>query len=153
MSCTLSTRRLRRGPDARQSHDLHPSSAGTSQSWSSALTRRTLRAFRVRGLECADALQLARVLPLNQRFAAVVMSHHLARDRDCMYALLKSDVTYLGVLGPRARTERMLTELVAREGSLPHIDDRFFSPVGMDIGGEGPDAIALPLFASLSDKR
>lgn len=101
-------------------------------------------------VECADALQLADVLPRNQRFAAVVMSHHLARDRDYLYALLQSDVTYLGVLGPRARTERMLTELIAREGSLPEIDERFFSPVGMDIGAEGPDAIALAIIAQVS---
>ncbi|MDB4871089.1 MAG: XshC-Cox1-family protein, partial [Gemmatimonadales bacterium] len=103
-----------------------------------------------RVVECVDALQLARVLPSNQRFAAVVMSHNLARDRDYLYALLKSDLTYLGVLGPRARTERMLMELIAREGSLPHIDERFFSPVGLDIGGEGPDAIALSIISQIS---
>jgi xanthine/CO dehydrogenase XdhC/CoxF family maturation factor len=90
------------------------------------------------------------VLPRGQRFAAVVMSHQISRDRDYLYALLRSDVTYLGVLGPRARTERMLTELIAREGSLPEIDERFFSPVGMDIGGEGPDAIALAIIAQVS---
>jgi xanthine/CO dehydrogenase XdhC/CoxF family maturation factor len=66
-----------------------------------------------RVVECADALQLAQVLPSHQRFAAVVMSHNLARDRDYMHALLKSDVTYLGVLGPRARTERR-TVLLSR---------------------------------------
>jgi xanthine/CO dehydrogenase XdhC/CoxF family maturation factor len=103
-----------------------------------------------RVVECGDPLQLAGVLPSNQRFAAVVMSHNLARDRDYLDALLKSDFNYLGVLGPRARTERMLTELVAREGSLPHIDERFFSPVGLDIGGEGPDAIALSIIAQIS---
>jgi xanthine/CO dehydrogenase XdhC/CoxF family maturation factor len=90
------------------------------------------------------------VLPANQRFAAVVMSHHLARDRDYLYGLLKSEVTYLGVLGPRARTERMLAESVAREGALPEIDERFFSPVGLDIGGEGPDAIALSIISQIS---
>jgi xanthine/CO dehydrogenase XdhC/CoxF family maturation factor len=90
------------------------------------------------------------VLPANQRFAAVVMSHHLARDRDYLYGLLKSEVTYLGVLGPRARTERMLAELVAREGALPEIDERLFSPIGMDIGGEGPDGIALSIISQIS---
>ena len=103
-----------------------------------------------RVVECGDALELASVLPPNQRFAAVVMSHNLARDRDYLHALLNFDVTYLGVLGPRARTERMLTELIAREGSLPHIDSRFFSPAGMDIGGEGPDAIALSIISQIS---
>lgn len=101
-------------------------------------------------VECGDALQIAGVLPANQRFAAVVMSHHLARDRDYLYGLLKSGVAYLGVLGPRARTERMLAELVLREGSLPEIDERLFSPIGMDIGGEGPDAIALSIVSQIS---
>ena len=111
---------------------------------------RSARFPGARVVECGDALQLAHVLPSNQRFAAVVMSHHIARDRDYLHSLLKSDVTYLGVLGPRARTERMLTELIAREGSLPHIDERFFSPVGLDIGGEGPDAIALSIISQIS---
>jgi xanthine dehydrogenase accessory factor len=111
---------------------------------------RSARFPGARVVECGDPLQLADVLPSNQRFAAVVMSHHIARDRDYLYSLLKSDVTYLGVLGPRARTERMLTELIAREGSLPQIDERFFSPVGLDIGGEGPDAIALSIISQIS---
>ena len=103
-----------------------------------------------RVVECGDALQIAGVLPPNQRFAAVVMSHHLARDRAYLYGLLQSEVAYLGVLGPRARTERMLAELVLREGSLPEIDERLFSPIGMDIGGEGPDAIALSIVSQIS---
>jgi xanthine/CO dehydrogenase XdhC/CoxF family maturation factor len=111
---------------------------------------RSARFPGARVVECADALQLDHVLPRGQRFAAVVMSHQISRDRDYLYALLKSDVTYLGVLGPRARTERMLSELIAREGSLPEIDERLFSPVGMDIGGEGPDAIALAIIAQVS---
>jgi xanthine/CO dehydrogenase XdhC/CoxF family maturation factor len=111
---------------------------------------RSARFPGARVVECADALQIAGVLPANQRFAAVVMSHHLARDRDYLYGLLKSEVAYLGVLGPRARTERMLTELVVREGSLPEIGERLFSPIGMDIGGEGPDAIALSIVSQIS---
>ena len=103
-----------------------------------------------RVVECADPLQLDRVLPRGQRFAAVVMSHKISRDRDYLHALLKSDVTYLGVLGPRARTERMLSELMAQGVSLPEIDERLFSPVGLDIGGEGPDAIALAIIAQVS---
>lgn len=103
-----------------------------------------------RVVECFDALHLASVLPRDQRFAAVVMSHNLARDRDYLYALLNSEAMYLGVLGPRARTERMLAELVAREGALPEIDERFFSPIGLDIGGEGPDAIALSIISQIS---
>ena len=103
-----------------------------------------------RVIECSDPFRLADMLPRGQRFASVVMSHKISRDRDYLHALLESDATYIGVLGPRARTERMLSELVAREGSLPKLGERLFSPVGMDIGGEGPDAIALAIIAQIS---
>ena len=102
-----------------------------------------------RVVECAEAVGLASVLPDNQRIAAVVMSHHLARDRDYLWALLNSDVIYIGVLGPRARTERMLSEIIARGDELPDIDDRFYSPIGLDIGGEGPEAIALSIISQI----
>ena len=108
------------------------------------------RFCEARVVECADPLGLAAVLPTNHRFAAVVMSHNISRDRDYLSALLESEAIYIGVLGPRARTERMLSELSARQESPPKVDDRVFSPVGMDIGGEGPDAIALAIIAQIS---
>lgn len=101
-------------------------------------------------VECAEALRLAHVVPLTLQTAAVVMSHHFARDRDYVQALLAANVAYLGVLGPRARTERMLAELTTRNGTPPTVGDRFFAPVGMDIGGEGPDAIALAIISQVS---
>jgi xanthine/CO dehydrogenase XdhC/CoxF family maturation factor len=78
------------------------------------------------------------------------MSHHLTRDRDYVQALLKADVAYLGVLGPRGRTERMLAEIATRDGTPVEIGERLFAPVGMDIGGEGPDAIALAIISQVS---
>ncbi|HMH85170.1 MAG TPA: XdhC family protein [Gemmatimonadaceae bacterium] len=103
-----------------------------------------------RVVECAEALRLADVVMLTPRSAAVVMSHHLTRDRDYMHALLGANVAYLGVLGPRARTERMLSELTTSKGTVSEMGERFFAPVGMDIGGEGPDAIALSIISQIS---
>jgi xanthine/CO dehydrogenase XdhC/CoxF family maturation factor len=103
-----------------------------------------------RVVECAEALRLAEVVPVNPRTAAVVMSHNFPRDRDYVQALLAGNVAYLGVLGPRARTERMLSEFATGNAALPAIGDRFFAPVGMDIGGEGPDAIALAIISQVS---
>jgi len=103
-----------------------------------------------RVVECAEALLLAEAVALTPRSAAVVMSHHLARDRDYVQALLTANVAYVGVLGPRARTERMLAEIAAASATPATIGDHFFSPVGMDIGGEGPDAIALAIISQVS---
>ena len=102
-----------------------------------------------RVVECAEALRLAEVVQLTPRTAAVVMSHHIGRDTDYLRALLDAGVAYIGVLGPRGRTERMLADLSAGKGSPIEPGGALFAPVGLDIGGEGPDAIALSIAAEI----
>lgn len=101
-------------------------------------------------LECPDAEALAAVAPLGRRTAAVVMSHHFGRDIEYVRTLLAANVAYVGVLGPRARTERMLAELATRGDSPPNNSDALFGPVGLDLGGDGPEAIALAIVAEVS---
>jgi len=98
--------------------------------------------------ECANPLELADSAPLTPHTAAVVMSHHFARDLDYVRALLASDAAYIGVLGPRARAERMLADMSAAGDELRGVE-RVYAPVGMDIGGDGPDAIALSIIAEV----
>jgi xanthine dehydrogenase accessory factor len=101
-------------------------------------------------VECADPLRLGESVALHPATCAVVMSHHFARDTDYVQSLLTSEVRYVGVLGPRSRTERILAELASR-GAAPHdATDRLHGPVGLDLGGEGPDAIALAIVAEVS---
>lgn len=102
-----------------------------------------------RVIECADPRNLSRRVTLTPRTAAVVMSHHFARDLDYVRALMESNVAYIGVLGPRARFERMMSEMKS-SGEETRRTDRIFAPVGLDIGGEGPDAIALAIIAEVS---
>jgi xanthine/CO dehydrogenase XdhC/CoxF family maturation factor len=100
-------------------------------------------------IECPDAGALPAVVPLRARTAAVVMSHHFGRDTDYVRALLAANIAYVGVLGPRARTERMLAELATR-GDAPPDTSALFGPVGLDLGGDGPEAIALAIIAEVS---
>ncbi len=103
-----------------------------------------------RVVECANALQLAESVALMPRTCAVVMSHHFGRDTDYVQALLGAGIGYVGVLGPRARTERMLSELGSASGTRVAPSSSLFGPVGLDIGGDGPDAIALSIIAEVS---
>ncbi len=103
-----------------------------------------------RVVECAEALRLADVVTLTPRTAAVVMSHNFGRDLDYVAALLAGGAAYVGVLGPRARTERMLTDLSARDGASAQSTERLFAPVGIDLGGDGPEAIALAIIAEVA---
>lgn len=78
--------------------------------------------------------------------AAVVMSHHLENDAAYLRRLAPlaeaGSLKYLGVLGPAARRKR-LADMADCTGVLIH------GPVGLDIGAELPESIALSLAAEI----
>jgi xanthine/CO dehydrogenase XdhC/CoxF family maturation factor len=82
-------------------------------------------------------------LPPAAHSMAVVMTHSLRHDREWVRRLLAAGVPYVGVLGPRARTEAMLAELGAGH------DPRVFGPVGLDLGADGPNQVAMSVVAEL----
>jgi xanthine dehydrogenase accessory factor len=98
-----------------------------------------------------DASQLVCAIPdddiaalsLHGDCFAVVMNHAVRQDRSWIRALLQSPVPYVGVLGPRARVERILQEL-GHDAS-----DRVFGPVGLDLGAHGPEQIAVSILAEI----
>ncbi|WP_053369013.1 XdhC family protein [Bacillus sp. FJAT-27245] len=76
---------------------------------------------------------------------AVVMTHHFDRDQLILDSLLESGpLFYLGVLGPRERTERLL-----RGTPIPEF---LHSPVGLAIGAQGPQEIAVSIVAEIIKK-
>ena len=83
------------------------------------------------------------VLPPPSRTLAVVKTHLYAHDRDWIRLLLGIGVPYVGVLGPKERTERMLSEICAGD------HDRVYGPVGLDIGADGPRQVAISIVAEL----
>lgn len=95
---------------------------------------------------CLPAEQLAAKLDLAQFKMAVVMSHHLDSDRSYLRQLAATDMLYVGLLGPAARRERLLAELGELAAGL---EPRLHGPAGIDIGGRGPEAIALSIVAEM----
>jgi xanthine/CO dehydrogenase XdhC/CoxF family maturation factor len=80
------------------------------------------------------------------------MSHNYSLDLGLLKFLLASPARYIGVMGPRKRTERMLCELAAGDGlfSLREADRaRLHSPAGLDIGATTPAEIAIAVLAEV----
>ncbi len=77
--------------------------------------------------------------------AAVVMFHNYERDLLHVGALLAAGVPYIGVLGPRRRTRRMLDDLKMSDADAAGL----YAPVGLDIGAETPEEIALAILAEV----
>jgi xanthine/CO dehydrogenase XdhC/CoxF family maturation factor len=80
------------------------------------------------------------------RAMAVVMSHNYELDRDHLGMLAGSRAHYVGVLGPRGRTARMLSELCL---GTPLDDPRVHAPIGLELGAETPEEIALAIVAEI----
>jgi xanthine dehydrogenase accessory factor len=93
-----------------------------------------------------DPRNLRAALDIDEFDAILVMSHHLVTDRAYLAQLVDVPAGYLGVLGPRARRERLLADLGS---NAKRIAERLRGPVGLDIGGHSPEAIALSIVAEL----
>ena len=95
---------------------------------------------------CQPAADLSGALDLSHYRAAVIMSHHLVSDRSYLEQIAATDMPYVGLLGPTARRDRLLSELGERGRSLA---GRLRGPAGLDIGGRGAAAIALSIVAEV----
>ncbi len=78
--------------------------------------------------------------------AVIVMSHHLATDQAYLEQLATIDLPYIGVLGPSARRDRLLDALGEAGKAL---GARLRGPVGLDIGADSAESIALSLLAEI----
>ena len=92
----------------------------------------------------------AKAAGVDERTFAVVMTHNFLRDKEYVRSLLGSPAAYIGMLGPGARTERLLMEL--RDEGVEIADaarERIHGPAGLDLGGEGPEEIAQAIIAEI----
>jgi len=80
---------------------------------------------------------------------AVVMTHHFADDQGYLRALVGTPVPYIGMLGPRQRTERMLQILGAAAALGERDAARIYGPVGLDVGTDGAEQVALSVIAEI----
>lgn len=87
--------------------------------------------------------QPAPQLRLGRETFAVVKTHSFENDRKWVARLLAADVPYLGLLGPRARSEKILARVE------PDRRDRVYAPVGLDLGADGPEQVALSVVSEL----
>lgn len=86
--------------------------------------------------------------------ATVLMSHNYKYDLAILPALLQTDVPYIGILGPRKRTRKILEELSQKGNHVSEKDQqRIHSPIGLDIGAETPDEIALAIVAEIQARH
>jgi xanthine dehydrogenase accessory factor len=98
---------------------------------------------RVDGFVFGTPDDIARAIDASDRAAVVIMNHNYEQDRAALGTLAGSSALYIGVLGPRHRTARMLGELGMT------LDARMHAPVGLELGAETPEEIAVAIVAEV----
>ena len=89
--------------------------------------------------ESLDALQL------DHRTVAVVMTHSYSQDLSFLQKLSRQPLAYLGILGPRNRSQQLLSDGGIEASSVPSLH----GPAGLDIGADGPEQVALSIIAEI----
>jgi xanthine dehydrogenase accessory factor len=79
----------------------------------------------------------------------VIMNHLQSRDEEALHLALKSNPKYIGVLGPVSRTQEMLLNI----GADLTIGENIYSPVGLDIGAETMEEVAISIVSELMAVR
>lgn len=92
-------------------------------------------------------------LPLSADFA-VLLTHNYLYDLAVLQRLLDAPTPYIGLLGPRQKAARLLEDL---RQEVPEADQRLegrlYSPIGLNLGGETPEEIALSIVAEIQAVR
>jgi xanthine/CO dehydrogenase XdhC/CoxF family maturation factor len=90
------------------------------------------------------------LVTVTPRSFIVVMNHNLERDREVLRFALGTRSPYIGLLGPMSRCERLLSGLAA-EGFVPEPATlgRVRSPVGLALGAETPEEVALSILGEI----
>jgi xanthine dehydrogenase accessory factor len=82
--------------------------------------------------------------------AVVLMTHSYEQDRGLLATVLPLQPRYLGLLGARHRSSLLVSEVAALLGrSVAACCEHIYAPVGLDLGGDGPEAIALAVIAEV----
>ena len=98
----------------------------------------------------APAEQLVARAALPADAVAVVMTHRYVHDVPVLHALLARPPAFIGLLGPKQRADRILADLtdggfVVEAGARA----RLHAPVGLDLGGNTPEEVALSIVAEI----
>ncbi|MFQ5606951.1 MAG: XdhC family protein [Candidatus Zixiibacteriota bacterium] len=87
---------------------------------------------------------------VDRRTAVVVLSHNYRADLEYLQAFLRSDAGYIGLLGARERAKRLINDLPSEiDSDSGQALSRVFSPIGIDIGADTPEEIALSIAAEI----
>lgn len=95
----------------------------------------------------SDPVDVFDDLEIGNQTAVVLMSHNYPRDLALLDLLHSSSAPYIGLLGAASRRDSLLSELGSEKSHA--LEGRLYAPVGLDIGADRPEEIALAVMSEI----
>jgi xanthine dehydrogenase accessory factor len=100
----------------------------------------------------ADFGETLSTYPLDDQIYIAIMTRGHSHDMECLLQVIESPVPYIGMIGSRRRV-RGVFDLVKAEGYSKEALARVHAPIGLDIGAQTPEEIALSVMAEVVKAR
>jgi xanthine/CO dehydrogenase XdhC/CoxF family maturation factor len=89
-------------------------------------------------------------IKISSRTVAAVMTHNFLHDSELLRTLWPSPLRYVGILGSGQRTRRLLDQVQGTgQSHRDHSLGLVYGPMGLDIGADTPEEIALAVVAEI----
>ncbi|TAK36035.1 MAG: xanthine dehydrogenase [Chloroflexota bacterium] len=100
----------------------------------------------------ADIGETVRSFPITPATYVVIVTRGHRYDESALAGVIDSPAAYIGMIGSRRRVKSVLQRL-AEEGASAEAVDRIHAPIGLDIGAETPEEIAVSILAEIIQTR
>lgn len=112
-----------------------------------AIEKRFPKANKVNAVKPEEFLEN---ITIDNQTYFVLMTHNYKYDLAVLKLLLKTDCQYIGILGPKTKLNRMMDDLQNEGINVSEEQlERIYSPVGLDIGAETSEEIALSIVSEI----
>lgn len=92
-----------------------------------------------------------KIRPTDRTFIVIVTRCH-AWDIECLELSMKTDARYIGVIGSKNKTRKVI-EILREKGLDPLADPRVYAPIGLALGDNSPGEIALSIMAEIVELK
>ncbi len=97
-----------------------------------------------------DEADVHKIIDNTPNLAVVFLTHNFFYIKEELPKVLKSDAPYIGILGSRKKTQKILREAEVNEANYPASElAKIHYPIGLDIGANTPEEIALSIIAEI----
>ncbi len=100
------------------------------------------------GRYLVDFARLGDEIPFGKESFVVIATRGHAHDRDCLRRALASEARYIGMIGSLRKVASTLEALEA-EGIKAGLDSRVYAPIGLDLGDDSPEEIAVSILSEI----